>query len=104
MAISKALYKSTALRRHGQVAVMMREADAEISRDNTEGLFVTVLAGILDAHRRSSTAARGHEPPLLRTRVAGPSASPRAGPALRAVDDFLYARALRSSAGRTAKP
>src|SRR5678815_3959920 len=49
MAISKALYKSTALRRHGQVAAMMREADAEISRDNTEGLFVTALAGILDA-------------------------------------------------------
>ena len=49
MAISKALCKSTALRRHRPLAEMMREADAEISRDNVEGLFVTVLAAILDA-------------------------------------------------------
>jgi CHASE2 domain-containing sensor protein len=66
MAISKALYKSTALRRHGQVAVMMREADAEISRDNAEGLFVTVLAGILDARTGEvEYCSAGHEPPLL---------------------------------------
>ena len=49
MAVSKALYKSTALRRPGEMAAMMREADNEISRDNAEGFFVTVLAGILDA-------------------------------------------------------
>src|SRR5258705_376106 len=64
MAISKALYKSTALRRHGQVAVMMREADAEISRDNSEGFFVTVLAGILDARTGElEYCSAGHEPP-----------------------------------------
>jgi serine phosphatase RsbU (regulator of sigma subunit) len=93
MAISKALYKSTALRRHGQVAVMMREADAEISRDNAEGLFVTVLAGILDARTGAlEYCSAGHEPPFLLPR-AGRSLSrltEGGGPPLCAVDGFDY--------------
>ena len=98
MAISKALYKSTALRRHGQVAVMMREADAEISRDNTEGLFVTVLAGILDARTGAlEYCSAGHEPPLLLPR--GARALQRldegGGPPLCAVDGFPYEPATR---------
>ena len=98
MAISKALYKSTALRRHGQVAVMMREADAEISRDNTEGLFVTVLAGILDARTGElEYCSAGHEPPLLLPR--GGRALLRlaegGGPPLCAVDGFPYVPATR---------
>ena len=45
---------------------MMREADAEISRDNAEGLFVTVLAGILDARTGDlEYCIAGHEPPYL---------------------------------------
>jgi adenylate cyclase len=93
MAISKALYKSTALRRHGQIAVMMREADAEISRDNAEGLFVTVLAGILDARTGElEYCSAGHEPPLLLPR--GGRALERlgqgGGPPLCAVDGFPY--------------
>lgn len=98
MAISKALYKSTALRRHGQVAVMMREADAEISRDNAEGLFVTVLAGILDARTGElEYCSAGHEPPLLLPR--GGRALLRldegGGPPLCAVDGFPYVPATR---------
>lgn len=98
MAISKALYKSTALRRHGQVAVMMREADAEISRDNTEGLFVTVLAGILDARTGDlEYCSAGHEPPLLLPR--GGRALLRlaegGGPPLCAVEAFPYTPAVR---------
>jgi CHASE2 domain-containing sensor protein/serine phosphatase RsbU (regulator of sigma subunit) len=105
MAISKALYKSTALRRHGQVAVMMREADAEISRDNTEGLFVTVLAGILDARTGElEYCSAGHEPPLLLPR-GGRSLQRLAeggGPPLCAVDDFPYTpAALRLEPGDT---
>ena len=93
MAISKALYKSTALRRHGQVALMMREADAEISRDNAEGLFVTVLAGILDARTGEiEYCSAGHEPLLflprggrsLRRLTGG------GGPPLCSVDGFPY--------------
>ena len=98
MAISKALYKSTALRRHGQVAVMMREADAEISRDNAEGLFVTVLAGILEARTGAlEYCSAGHEPPFLLPR-AGRSLSrltEGGGPPLCAVDGFAYTAAAR---------
>jgi adenylate cyclase len=98
MAISKALYKSTALRRHGQVAVMMREANAEISRDNTEDLFVTVLAGILDARTGElEYCSAGHEPPLLLPRGAR-ALLPLAeggGPPLCWVDGFPYVPATR---------
>jgi CHASE2 domain-containing sensor protein len=98
MAISKALYKSTALRRHGQVAAMMREADAEISRDNAEGLFVTVLAGILDARTGAlEYCSAGHEPPLLLPRGARPleRLQEGGGPPLCAVDGFPYIAAAR---------
>ncbi len=96
MAISKALYKSTALRRHGQVAAMMREADAEISRDNAEGLFVTVLAGILDARTGAlEYCSAGHEPPFLLPRAGRPLSrlTEGGGPPLCAVDGFDYAAA-----------
>ncbi len=98
MAISKALYKSTALRRHGEVAAMMREADAEISRDNTEGLFVTALAGILDARSGSLEYCRaGHEPPLLLPRAGRPLTrlTEGGGPPLCAADGFPYEAATR---------
>jgi serine phosphatase RsbU (regulator of sigma subunit) len=105
MAISKALYKSTALRRHGQVALMMREADAEISRDNTEGLFVTVLAGILDARTGElEYCSAGHEPPLLLPRGDRPlrRLTEGGGPPLCSVDGFPYAPAsLRLEPGDT---
>jgi len=93
MAISKALYKSTALRRHGQVAAMMREADAEISRDNTEGLFVTALAGILDARTGAlEYCSAGHEPPFLLPRAGRPlmRLTEGGGPPLCAADGFPY--------------
>jgi len=98
MAISKALYKSTALRRHGQVAAMMREADAEISRDNTEGLFVTALAGILDARTGAlEYCSAGHEPPFLLPRAGRPlmRLTEGGGPPLCAADGFPYDAATR---------
>ena len=98
MAISKALYKTTALRRHGQVAAMMREADAEISRDNTEGLFVTALAGILDARTGAlEYCSAGHEPPFLLPRAGRPlmRLTEGGGPPLCAADGFPYDAATR---------
>ena len=98
MAISKALYKSTALRRHGHVAVMMREANAEISRDNTEGLFVTVLAGILDARTGAlEYCSAGHEPPFLLPRAGRPLSrlTDGGGPPLCAVDGYEYTAGAR---------
>jgi serine phosphatase RsbU (regulator of sigma subunit) len=50
MAVSKSLYKSTALRRGAAVAAMMQEANTEISRDNPEALFVTMFAAVLDVN------------------------------------------------------
>jgi serine phosphatase RsbU (regulator of sigma subunit)/CHASE2 domain-containing sensor protein len=98
MAISKALYKSTALRRHAEVAVMMREADAEISRDNTEGLFVTVMAGILDARSGAlEYCSAGHEPAFLLPRGARALERLRegGGPPLCSVEGFAYTAASR---------
>jgi sigma-B regulation protein RsbU (phosphoserine phosphatase) len=44
----------------------MREADLEISRDNAEGLFVTMLAATLDARTGLLEYCNaGHEPPYL---------------------------------------
>ena len=98
MAISKALYKSTALRRHHPLAEMMREADAEISRDNVEGLFVTVLAGILDARTGDlEYSSAGHEPLYLLARGTRPLSRLEGGggPPLCAVDGFPYTAATR---------
>jgi len=48
MAVSKALCKSAALRRGRRINELLREANAEIARENPESLFITVFAGVLD--------------------------------------------------------
>jgi len=103
MAVSKALYKSAVLREARQVETVMREANAEISRENAEGLFVTVLAGILDTRTGLLEYCNaGHEPPyllsssgrLIRRLADG------GGPPLCAVDCFPYtASSLRLEPG-----
>jgi serine phosphatase RsbU (regulator of sigma subunit) len=93
MAVSKALYKSTALRRTSQIAAMMREADAEINRDNAEGLFVTVMACILDAATGELEYSNaGHEPAYLLPSAGHPllRLAGAVGPPLCAVDEFPY--------------
>ncbi len=98
MAVSKALYKSAALRGVGSVDAVMREADGEISRDNAEGLFVTMLAGVLDiGSGLLEYCNAGHEPlyllpngdrPLVRLADGG-------GPPLCVLDGFPYAASSR---------
>ena len=98
MAVSKALYKSAALRGVGSVDAVMREADGEISRDNAEGLFVTMLAGVLDVGSGLLEYCNaGHEPlyllpngdrPLVRLADGG-------GPPLCVLDRFPYAASSR---------
>ncbi len=98
MAVSKALYKSAALRGAGRVDAVMREADGEISRDNTEGLFVTMLAGILDAQTGLLEYCNaGHEPPYLLPNGDRPllRLMDGGGPPLCAVDRFPYAASSR---------
>ena len=105
MAVSKSLYKSTALRRGRDVAAMMREANAEISRDNPEALFVTIFAATLDASTGTLEYCNaGHDQPYL---IAGGGGAPSqmeqgGGPPLCVLDDFPYeAQSCRLQPGDT---
>ncbi len=94
MAVSKALYKSAMLRTPGaELGRIMSEANAEVSRDNPENLFVTVFAGILDLDSGVLDYCNaGHENPYL---IDEGAAQPRRitdgdGPPLCALADFDY--------------
>ena len=96
MVVSKSLYKSTALRRGDSVAKMMREANAEISRDNSEDYFVTVFAAVLDAQTGALEYCNaGHERPYVVATGRGPTEQLRAasGPPLCVMEDYAYAAA-----------
>ena len=94
MAVSKALYKSATLRAaSADIGALMVEANAEVSRDNPQMLFVTAFAGVLDldtGHLDYCNA--GHENPFV---VDPGGVSERrladgGGPPLCAVDAFAY--------------
>jgi adenylate cyclase len=92
MALTKALCKSTALRRQVSVGHILTEANREISRDNPEFLFVTLLAGILDVKTGELEVCNaGHEHPfLLRPgRLAEPIVV-AGGPPVCMIEDFVY--------------
>lgn len=95
MALSKSLLKSIALRGGEEPARVLERASAEISRDNTESLFVTAFAGVLDAETgRLVYCNAGHEPPLL----CRPGAAPQrivqsGGPPLCVIEGYSYASA-----------
>jgi serine phosphatase RsbU (regulator of sigma subunit) len=95
MAVSKALCKSTALRRGRKIDQFLREANAEIARENPESLFVTVFAGVLDTRSGLLEYCNaGHEPPFVLasdgevTRLDGGR-----GPPLCVLDGFSYSAA-----------
>jgi adenylate cyclase len=93
MAVSKSLYKSTALRRGAAVATMMREANTEISRDNPEAMFVTVFAGVLDVETGVLEYCNaGHDRPYLLARGGGrpDQLTGGHGPPLCFIDDYGY--------------
>lgn len=95
MAVSKALYKSAALRmEHGaDIGEVMRAANEEIARDNPEMLFVTVFAGILDLKSGElNWCNAGHDSPFclrpgqkMPTRLEG-----EAGPPLCVIEGYAY--------------
>ncbi len=97
MAVSKALYKSAALRSrsdHGTgIGEVMRAANDEIARDNPEMLFVTVFAGILDlTSGELNWCNAGHDSPYclrpdqkIPTRLEG-----EAGPPLCVIEGYAY--------------
>jgi len=94
MAVSKALYKSNALRNLGSdMGELMRAANVEVSRDNPEMFFVTAFAAVLDLESGAlAYCSAGHEGPY----VLGPSGAEisrlaeAAGPPLCTVDGFAY--------------
>jgi serine phosphatase RsbU (regulator of sigma subunit) len=98
-AVSKALYKSATLRApDGDIGALMAAANAEVSRDNPEMLFVTVFAGIVDLETGDLDYCNaGHDNPYL---VHAADAVVRRitdgdGPPLCVVDDFPYEGAHR---------
>jgi adenylate cyclase len=93
MAVSKTLCKSAALRHAGDVGLMMREANAEIARDNGEGLFVTAWVGVVNARTGELEYCNaGHEAPyiLSRTGRSGQRLADGGGPPFCVVDGFPY--------------
>jgi serine phosphatase RsbU (regulator of sigma subunit) len=98
MAVSKSLYKSTALRRGAAVAAMMQEANTEISRDNLEALFVTMFAAVLDVNTGVLEYCNaGHDRPYVLALAGGRPGQlvEGGGPPLCVVDDFEYTAATR---------
>lgn len=100
MAVSKALYKSVTLRTSLSAAVdgesvglIMRAANAEVSRDNAQLLFVTAFAGILDLETGEFVYCNaGHDNPYrLHPGRPGPTVIDDGdGPPLCALPDFPY--------------
>src|SRR6185295_13244397 len=94
MAVSKALYKSAMLRApDADIGLIMSAANAEVSRDNPEMLFVAAFAGILDLDTgQLQYCNAGHENPYL---IHEADAAVRRiedgdGPPLCALGDFAY--------------
>ena len=94
MAVSKSLYKSTALRLSPDTAAIMTEANRQISRENAESLFVTLFAGMLELDTGMLEYSNaGHEDPYV-VRAGEPLTHLRSvgGPPLCVIDDFAYDR------------
>jgi serine phosphatase RsbU (regulator of sigma subunit)/CHASE2 domain-containing sensor protein len=97
MAVSKALYKSAALRSRvdagADIGEVMRAANEEIARDNPEMLFVTVFAAILDLRSGELTFCNaGHDAPFsLRPGSERPiQLESDGGPPLCVIEHFRY--------------
>jgi serine phosphatase RsbU (regulator of sigma subunit)/CHASE2 domain-containing sensor protein len=91
MAAAKSHLQSAALA-GGTVGEMLTHAQARMSRENPEQLFVTIFAAVLDpATGVLEHANAGHEPPLVRKPETAPERlAPPQGPPLCVVEDFQY--------------
>lgn len=94
MAVSKALYKSTTLRSlDADIGDLMSAANAEVSRDNSEMLFVTAFVGILDLDTGELDYCNaGNENPYLINPTSGAleRIEDGGGPPLCSVPNFSY--------------
>ena len=93
MALGKSLCKSYALRGEADVGAIVNAANAEISRDNPEMLFITMFAGVLDLDTGELTFCNaGHDAPFLLRKGAAPEVvTSQGGPPLCVMDEFVYA-------------
>ena len=91
MASVKSHLKSAALR-GGEVGEVLSRAQEEIARENSEQLFVTAFAAVLDiASGELEFANAGHEPPFARTARGVPERFPQSGgPPLCVMERFQY--------------
>ena len=92
MALGKSLCKSCALREENHIGAIINRANREISRDNTETLFITLFAGILNLKSGELRFCNaGHDAPfVLRKGEAPHSLEAQGGPPLCIVEDFDY--------------
>jgi adenylate cyclase len=91
MAATKALAKSAALRVADGVGAIVTTANQELSRDNPEALFVTMVAGVLDADSGEVQLCNaGHDAPWRLGRGAPSHVPGDGGPPLCVLDDFPY--------------
>lgn len=100
MAVSKALYKSAALRSVDvDVGALMTAANLEVARDNPSAFFVTVFAGVLDLDTGDLDYCNaGHENPYLIRPATGALRRlvDGGGPPLCAVEGYEYQSAQAS--------
>lgn len=104
MAVSKALFKSNVLRNAAaaapadEIGAAMSAANREVSRENSEMLFVTLFAGILDLETGElSYCNAGHDNPSVLDRSGGVRVRLEGGggPPLCTVEHFAYRGATR---------
>lgn len=102
MALSKSLIKSLALNAENpDPGAVLTRANAEIDRDNTESLFVTAFAGLLDTRTGSLQFCNaGHEPPRVRGAGARTQiVQHEGGPPLCVVEGYEYPTGHRELLG-----
>ncbi|MEQ1890485.1 MAG: CHASE2 domain-containing protein [Alphaproteobacteria bacterium] len=92
MALGKSLYKSALLRSSDNIAAVMTQANAEIARDNSEQMFITAFAGILDMESGVLHACNaGHDAPLIKAPgELTTSWHGAGGPPMCVLDDFEF--------------
>jgi len=91
MAVTKALSKSAALRGSEDIGAIVATANQEMSRENPEALFVTMVAGILDASSGELELCNaGHDAPWLIGTAGVTRVATTGGPPLCVLDQFPY--------------
>ncbi len=92
MALSKALSKSVLLAGGGELAAAVTRLNDEISRDNREDMFVTMVIALLDTRDgRLELCNAGHENPwVVRADGHVEHLSPEGGPPLSVAPGFAY--------------